>query len=121
MDEIVYASIPKVDTTKGLLKEIGNKFIKFDMNEKHYYLDPLNNTKYDEVKGVRDHIILLSSYYNKSKGPKDGVYHTGERKEYFNGRCGYCKKVGHKKVDCWKLKGKQEKKGNDKSKGTNQP
>ena len=35
-----------------------------------------------------------------------------KRKEYFNGRCSYYNKVGHKKVDCWKLKGKQEKKGN---------
>ena len=24
----------------------------------------------------------------------------------------YCKKVGHKKIDYWKLKGKQENKGN---------
>ena len=70
MDEVVYASIPKVDTTKGLLEEIGNKFIKFDMNEKHHYLYLLNNTKYDGVKGVRDHIMLLSSYYNKLKGLK---------------------------------------------------
>ena len=66
MDEVVYASIPKMDTTKELLEVIGKKFIKFDMNEKHHYLDLLNNTKYDGVKGVRDHIMLLSSYYNKS-------------------------------------------------------
>ena len=59
MDEAVYANIPKVDTSNGLLEEIG-KFIKFDMNEKHHYLDLLNNTKYDEVKGVRDPIMLLS-------------------------------------------------------------
>ena len=32
MDEAIYASIPKVDTKKGLLEEIGKKFIKFDMN-----------------------------------------------------------------------------------------
>ena len=60
--------------------------------------------------------MLLSSYSNKSKGLKDGDHHMGERKGYFNGRCSCCKKV-----DCWKLKGKQEKKGDDKSKGTNQP
>ena len=65
MDEAIYASIPKVDTTKRLLEEIGKKFIKFDMNEKHHYLNLLNNTKYDGVKGVRDRIMLLSSYYNK--------------------------------------------------------
>ena len=70
MDEVVYTSIPKVDIAKGLLEEIGKKFIKFDMNEKHHYLDLLNNTKYDGVKGVRDHIMLLSSYYNKLKGLK---------------------------------------------------
>ena len=40
------------------------------MNEKHHYLDLLNKTKYDGVKGVRDHIMLLSSYYNKLKGLK---------------------------------------------------
>ena len=70
MDEAIYASIPKVDTAKGLLEEIGKKFIKFDMNEKHHYLDLLNNTKYDGIKGVRDHIMLLSSYYNKLKDLK---------------------------------------------------
>ena len=70
MDKVVYASILKVDTTKGLLEEIGKKFIQFDMNEKHHYLDLLNNAKYDGVKGVRDHIMLLSSYYNKLKGLK---------------------------------------------------
>ena len=59
-----------MDTTKGLLEGIGKKFIKFDMNEKHRYLDLLNNTKYDGVKGVRDHIMLLSSYYDKLKGLK---------------------------------------------------
>ena len=106
MDAVVYVSIPKVDTTKGLLKEMEKNFIKFDMNEKHHYLDLLNNTKYDGVKGVRDHIMLLSSYYNKSKGPKGDTNHMGKRKEYFNGKCSYYKKVGRKKVDCWKLKGK---------------
>ena len=70
MDAAIYASIPKVDIAKGLLEEIGKKFIKFDRNEKHQYLDLLNNTKYDGVKGVRDHIMLLSSYYNKLKGLK---------------------------------------------------
>ena len=70
MDEAVYDSISKVDTENGLLEEIGKKFIKFDMNEKHHYLDLLKNTKYDGVKGVRDHIMLLSSYYNKLKGLK---------------------------------------------------
>ena len=70
MDGAVYANVPKVDTTKGLIGEIGKKFIKFDMNEKHHYLDLLNKTKYDGVKGVRDHIMLLSSYYNKLKGLK---------------------------------------------------
>ena len=40
MDEAVYASIPKVDTTKGLLEEIEKKFIKFDMSEKHHFENP---------------------------------------------------------------------------------
>ena len=84
MDEDVYASIPKVAVTKGLLEEMRNKFIKFDKNERHHYFDLLNNTKYDGVKGVRDHIMLFSSYYNKSNGPKDGTHHMGERKKCFN-------------------------------------
>ena len=67
MDEAVYASIPKVGIIKGLLEEIRKKLIEFDKNA---YLDLLNNTKYDGVKGVRDHIMLLSSYYNKLKGLK---------------------------------------------------
>ena len=70
MDEAIYVIIPKVDTTKGFLQKIRKNFIKFDMNEKHHYLDLLNNTKYDGVKGVRDHILLLSSYYNKFKDVK---------------------------------------------------
>ena len=70
MDEVVYASIPRVDIENGRLEEIRKKFIKFDMNEKHHCLDLLNSTKYDGVKGVRDHITLLSSNYNKLKGLK---------------------------------------------------
>ena len=31
----------------------------------------------------------------KSKGPKDGARHIGERNKYFNGKCSYCKKVEH--------------------------
>ena len=46
-NEAIYASIPKVGIAKGLLEEIGKKFIKFDMNEKHHYLDLLNNTQYE--------------------------------------------------------------------------
>ena len=47
-------------------------------------MELLNNAKYDGVRGVRDHIMLLSFYYNNSKGPKDGTHHMGQRKEYFN-------------------------------------
>ena len=84
MDEAVYASIPKLDIAKGLLEEIGKNFIKFNMNGKHHYFDFLNNTNYDGVKGVRDHIMLLFSYYNKSKGPKEDTHHMGKRKEYLH-------------------------------------
>nr|XP_048333660.1 uncharacterized protein LOC125423449 [Ziziphus jujuba var. spinosa] len=65
MDESIYASISKVNTAKELLEEIGKKFIKFEMNEKNHYLDLLSNNKYDRVKGIRDHVMLLYSYYNK--------------------------------------------------------
>lgn len=37
------------------------------MNEKLHYLDLLNNNKYDGVKGAREHILLLSLYFNKLK------------------------------------------------------
>ena len=44
MDEVVYASIPKLDIANGLCEEIGKTFIKFNMNEKHHYFDLLNNS-----------------------------------------------------------------------------
>lgn len=52
MDDLIYASISKVDSAKRLFKEIGKKFFKFVMNEKHHYMDLLNNTKYDGIHGV---------------------------------------------------------------------
>ena len=70
MDEAIYVSIHKMDTRNGFLREGGKKFIKFDINEKYHYLYLLNKNKYDEVKRVRDHIMLLSSYYNKLKDLK---------------------------------------------------
>ena len=40
------------------------------MGHHNHYLDLLNNTKYDGVKGVRYHIMFLSSNNNKLKGLK---------------------------------------------------
>lgn len=53
---IFYASTRKVDSANKFLEKIGKKFIKFD--------------KYDGIHGVREHIILLSSYFNKLKDLK---------------------------------------------------
>ena len=68
--------------------------------------------KFFQIKGQGFKLNGKKFSAMKSKGPKDGAHHMGERNKYFNGRCSYYKKVGHKKVECWKLKGKMEKKGN---------
>lgn len=74
MADSTYASILKMDNAKRFLEKIGKKIVKFDMNEKHhYYLDLLNNTKYDGIHGVREHILFLTSYFNKLKDLKSLV------------------------------------------------
>ncbi|XP_054799354.1 uncharacterized protein LOC129303837 [Prosopis cineraria] len=60
-------SIPEKDTTVEYLKAVGNKYKKLDKTQKNYYLSLLDNTRYDGVSGVREHILKLVHYYNKLK------------------------------------------------------
>ena len=46
---VIFESIPKVNIAKVLFEAIRRKFIKFDNNDKHHYLNLLNYTMYDEV------------------------------------------------------------------------
>ena len=45
----------------------------------------------------------MKSSNNQSRNIK-----RGNKGTVFEGRCAHCGKYGHKKVDCWKLKNKEE-------------
>ena len=45
----------------------------------------------------------------KSIGNQSRNIKKGNKGRFFKGRCNHCGKYGHKKVDCWDLKNKQEK------------
>lgn len=57
----------EVDTAKKLLDVVSKKFIEFNKNEKYHFLDLLTSIMYNEVNGVREHILKLSSFYKKLK------------------------------------------------------
>ena len=56
--------------------------------------------KFSKKRGQRFKRNGKKIYGMKSRGSKDGVHHMKEMKGYCNGRCSYCKKVRHKKIDC---------------------
>ena len=90
----------------------------------------------DDINNNRTRSIsLVSNQEDKSKkfppkktfGPKQfkrkspnikrnwhhgGASSSGNKQEFFKGKCSFCFKFGHKKVNCWKFKAQQEKKGN---------
>ncbi|KAF7833228.1 Retrovirus-related Pol polyprotein from transposon TNT 1-94 [Senna tora] len=53
-------SIPEKETAAEYLKAISDKFKKFEKSQKAYYLSLLDNTRYDGVSGVQEHMIKLS-------------------------------------------------------------
>ncbi|KAF7823655.1 Retrovirus-related Pol polyprotein from transposon TNT 1-94 [Senna tora] len=65
-----FKSIPEKDTAVDYLKAISEKFKKFDESQKAYYLSLLDNTLYDGVSGVREHMMKLVNYFNKLKSLK---------------------------------------------------
>lgn len=60
VEESISESIPHVTIAKQYLEEINTKFAKFDRNEKQHYLDMMNNSRYDGIVGVINHIVTLS-------------------------------------------------------------
>lgn len=46
---------------------VGEKFRNFNKSQKGYYLSLLDNTCYDKVSGIREHVMKLVNYYNKLK------------------------------------------------------
>ena len=47
--------------------------------------------------------LNMNSSSNQSKNIK-----KGNKQRFFKGRCNHCGKYGHKKVDCWDLRNKEE-------------
>ena len=75
-----------------------------DQKRKYPYNTTSNEKKYvkKQNNGVKSNDRNVPS---TSNGPKNDV---------FEGKCNYCHKFGHKKIDCRKLKIVQENKGDDK-------
>ncbi|KAF7802962.1 Retrovirus-related Pol polyprotein from transposon TNT 1-94 [Senna tora] len=63
-------SIPEKEIATEFLKAISDKYKKFEKSKKTYYLSLLDNTRFDGVSRVREHIMKLLNYFNKLKGLK---------------------------------------------------
>ena len=73
-----------------------------------------NNTTSNEKKYVKKQDTGA-----KGNGKNMPSTSNAPKNEGFNGKCNYCNKFGHQKLDCRKLKTVQEKKGNDKRNESN--
>ncbi|KAF7801663.1 casein kinase II subunit alpha-4, chloroplastic-like [Senna tora] len=69
IEKNIRPSIPDKETAAEFLKAISGKYKKFEKSQKAYYLSLLDNTRYDGVSGVREHMMKLLNY-NKLKGLK---------------------------------------------------
>jgi hypothetical protein len=67
MDKTIRQGILEQETAAGFLKAIGEKFKKFDKAQKGHYLSLLENTAFDGVGSVREHMMKLVNYFNKLK------------------------------------------------------
>ena len=67
MDKTIKQSILESQNTKVFLESIAKKFIKFDKAKKSCYFSLLENTTYDGISGVWEHILKPVHYYNKLK------------------------------------------------------
>lgn len=67
IDEIIRHGIPEKDTAVEFLKEVEEKFKKFDKAQKSHYLSLLDSTHYHGDSGVCEHIMKLVNYFNKLK------------------------------------------------------
>ena len=62
MDKTIRQSILESQKAKDFLESITKKFVKFDKDEKCYYLLLLEKTTYDGVSEVREQILKLVHY-----------------------------------------------------------
>ena len=67
MDKTIRQSVLESQKAKDFLGSIAEKFVKFDKGKKGHYLSLLENTTYNGVSGVQEHILKLVHYYNKLK------------------------------------------------------
>ena len=70
MEKTIRQSVPESEEAKVFLDSVAERYVKFDKAEKGHYLSLLENTRYDGVSGVREHIMKLVNYYNKLKSMK---------------------------------------------------
>ena len=65
MDKSIKECVPKTEKAKEFLEYVKANYTKIDKAEMITYLKLLTTTMYDEVGGVRDHIIKLKRYFNR--------------------------------------------------------
>ena len=70
MEKTIRQSVPESEEAKVFLDSVAERYVKFDKAEKGHYLSLLENTRYDGVSGVCEHIMKLVNYYNKLKSMK---------------------------------------------------
>ncbi|KAF7835789.1 Retrovirus-related Pol polyprotein from transposon TNT 1-94 [Senna tora] len=59
VDKTIRQSVLENDTAVEYLKAIGEKFKKFDISQKAYYISLLDNARYDGVSRVREHMMKM--------------------------------------------------------------
>ena len=72
--------------------------IKIRLKERNLQLKREHGRSEDEIA------LNMKSSSNQSRNIK-----KGNKTKFFKGRCSHCGNYGHKEVDCWDLKNKQEK------------
>jgi len=60
IEKTIRQSILEKETAVEYLKAVSEKYKKFDKAQKSYYLSLLENTHYDRVSGIREHIMKLA-------------------------------------------------------------
>ena len=65
MDKSIKKCVPKTERAKDFLEYVKANYTKIDKAKMKTYLKLLTTTMYDEVGGVRNHVIKLKHYFNK--------------------------------------------------------
>ena len=70
MDKSIKVCVSKTERAKDFLEYVKANYTKIDKAKMTTYLKLLTTTMYDEVGGVRNHIIKLKHYFNKANEMK---------------------------------------------------